>query len=69
MYLMDVYTVTANLAGLPGLVVPVGQTTSGLPLAAQLLAGRFREDSLFRAGAALERAFPARTPPGIDEAG
>jgi aspartyl-tRNA(Asn)/glutamyl-tRNA(Gln) amidotransferase subunit A len=63
MYLMDVYTVTANLAGLPGLVVPTGQTSSGLPLATQLLAARFREDLLFRAGAVLELAFPAAVPP------
>ena len=63
MYLMDVYTVTANLAGLPGLVVPTGQTSSGLPLATQLLAARFREDLLFRAGAVLEHAFPAAAPP------
>ena len=60
--------VTANLAGLPGLVLPVGQARSGLPLAAQLLAGRFREESLFRAGAVLERAFPAAAPPDLDEA-
>jgi len=63
MYLMDVYTVTANLAGLPGLVVPTGQTSSGLPLATQLLAPRFREDRLFRAGTVIERAFPAAAPP------
>ncbi len=62
MYLMDVYTVTANLAGLPGLVVPVGQTESGLPLAAQLMAARFREDLLFRAGAAIEQGFPSGAP-------
>jgi aspartyl-tRNA(Asn)/glutamyl-tRNA(Gln) amidotransferase subunit A len=62
MYLSDVYTVTANLAGLPGLVVPVGRTGSGLPVGAQLLAGHFAEENLFRAGAAIERAFPQQTP-------
>jgi len=62
MYLSDVYTVTANLAGLPGLVVPAGETRSGLPLGAQFLAGQFEEETLFRAGAAVEQAFPARLP-------
>jgi aspartyl-tRNA(Asn)/glutamyl-tRNA(Gln) amidotransferase subunit A len=67
MYLMDVYTVTANLAGLPGLVVPVARSAAGLPLAAQLLAPPFEERTLFRAGGVLERAFPPTAPPGLGD--
>ncbi len=55
MYLSDVFTVTANLAGIPGISVPIG-LTDGLPIGGQLLADRWREDVMFRAAAALERA-------------
>jgi len=56
MYLSDVYTVTANLAGLPGLVVPVGRHTSSphLPVGVQLLGRAFDEPMLFRVGRAIE---------------
>lgn len=50
MYLSDIYTVTANLSGMPGLSVPIGFYHAGLPAAAQLLAGPFNESVLFRAG-------------------
>ncbi len=72
MYLSDVYTVTANLAGLPALSVPVGLGDDRLPLAAQLIAPPFGESLLFRAGAVLETMFrpgglPFRdTAPGTD---
>ncbi len=46
MYLNDIYTVTANLAGLPGISVPVGLTSQGLPLGMQLVAPAFEESSL-----------------------
>jgi aspartyl-tRNA(Asn)/glutamyl-tRNA(Gln) amidotransferase subunit A len=62
MYLSDVYTTTANLAGIPGLCVPAGCSPAGLPVGCQLLAPHFEEGRLFRAGAALERAFPVETP-------
>ena len=55
MYLSDVFTTPASLAGLPGLSVPAGRTPEGLPVSCQLLAPRFGERALFRAGAALER--------------
>ncbi|MBI5210702.1 MAG: Asp-tRNA(Asn)/Glu-tRNA(Gln) amidotransferase subunit GatA [Elusimicrobia bacterium] len=58
MYLSDIFTITANLAGTPGLSVPCGLTAGGLPVGLQLLADRFREDLLFRAAAALERERP-----------
>lgn len=53
-YLQDVFSVTANLAGLPGLSVPVGQSREGLPIGMQLLGKPFDEETLFRLGTALE---------------
>ncbi len=50
MYLSDLYTVPANLAGLPGLVVPVGTHPSGLPVGAQFLARPFDESRLLSVG-------------------
>ena len=67
MYLSDVFTVPANLAGLPALVVPAGRDDAGLPIGVQLIAPRFAEKLLFRAGAVLEKGFdpaPGATPPG-----
>jgi aspartyl-tRNA(Asn)/glutamyl-tRNA(Gln) amidotransferase subunit A len=58
MYLSDVYTVTANLAGLPALALPVGRNREGLPLGAQLIGPPHGEALLFRAGSVLERHFP-----------
>jgi aspartyl-tRNA(Asn)/glutamyl-tRNA(Gln) amidotransferase subunit A len=55
MYLSDVYTVTANLAGLPAASVPVGRT-NGLPIGGQLIASHWREDLVVRVAAAVERA-------------
>jgi aspartyl-tRNA(Asn)/glutamyl-tRNA(Gln) amidotransferase subunit A len=54
MYLSDVYTVSANLAGIPGLTIPIGESRDGLPLAAQVLSPLFREDLLFRVAKFLE---------------
>lgn len=56
MYLNDVFTVPASLAGLPGISVPAGCNRDGLPLGLQLLANNFDEVTLFKAAAALERA-------------
>ena len=55
MYLADVFTVTANLAGLPAISVPVG-ASDGLPVGGQLLAPMWGEATLFRAAFALEAA-------------
>jgi aspartyl-tRNA(Asn)/glutamyl-tRNA(Gln) amidotransferase subunit A len=55
MYLADIFTVPANLAGLPGLSVPCG-FVDGLPVGLQLLGRPFEEQTLFRAGAAYQRA-------------
>ena len=64
MYLNDVFTVPANLAGIPGISVPAGFSQSGLPLGLQLLAGAFCEDKLYAAAAALEKqaGFSASAP-------
>ncbi len=48
MYLEDVFTLPANLAGVPGLAFPVGFDSQGLPIGMQLMGGHFREDILFR---------------------
>jgi len=56
MYLNDVFTVTVNLAGLPGLAVPAGLTANGLPLGLQLIGKAFDEGTLLRAGLAIEQA-------------
>ena len=55
MYLADVFTVTANLAGLPAISVPVGNS-DGLPVGGQLIAPKWGEATLFRAAFALEAA-------------
>ncbi len=49
MYLSDVYTVSANLAGLPGISVPVGKDAAGLPVGMQIIGRCFREDLVLRA--------------------
>jgi aspartyl-tRNA(Asn)/glutamyl-tRNA(Gln) amidotransferase subunit A len=56
MYLNDVFTVTVNMAGLPGIAVPAGQTGDGLPMAVQLIGRPFDEEMLFRTGHVIERA-------------
>ena len=54
MYLNDVFTVTVNMAGLPGISVPAGLDSRGLPLGLQLIGKPFEEETLFRAGAVIE---------------
>jgi aspartyl-tRNA(Asn)/glutamyl-tRNA(Gln) amidotransferase subunit A len=56
MYLNDVFTVTVNLAGLPGLAVPAGLTPDGLPLGLQIIGKAFDEATVLRAGRAIEQA-------------
>jgi aspartyl-tRNA(Asn)/glutamyl-tRNA(Gln) amidotransferase subunit A len=55
MYLSDVFTVTANLAGIPALSLPIGRV-DGLPVGGQILAPHFAEQQMFGVAAALERA-------------
>src|SRR5262245_10942492 len=56
MYLNDVFTVTANLAGLPGIAVPAGLDGQGLPLGLQLIGRPFDEETLFSLGQVIEDA-------------
>jgi aspartyl-tRNA(Asn)/glutamyl-tRNA(Gln) amidotransferase subunit A len=56
MYLNDVFTVTVNLAGLPGLAVPAALDGQGLPLGLQLIGRPFDEETLFSLGAVIEQA-------------
>ncbi len=66
MYLNDIYTTSANLVGIPGISVPVGLTSSKLPIGVQLLASHFQEQHLFNAGAAIEEALSIKeTPYGL----
>jgi aspartyl-tRNA(Asn)/glutamyl-tRNA(Gln) amidotransferase subunit A len=56
MYLNDVFTVTANMAGLPGISVPAGLDRNGLPLGLQLIGRPFDEETLFSLGHVVEQA-------------
>jgi aspartyl-tRNA(Asn)/glutamyl-tRNA(Gln) amidotransferase subunit A len=58
MYLADIFTVTANLAGLPAMTLPIGRV-NGLPIGGQLIAPAFLEDEMLEAAFALERVVPA----------
>lgn len=62
MYLNDIFTVTTNLAGLPGISVPAGLDKDGLPLGLQIIGKAMDEDTVFAAASALEKAagFTAR---------
>jgi aspartyl-tRNA(Asn)/glutamyl-tRNA(Gln) amidotransferase subunit A len=59
MYLCDLYTIPTNLAGHPAMSVPFGSGADGLPVGVQVLAGTLDEVTMFRVGAALERAADA----------
>jgi aspartyl-tRNA(Asn)/glutamyl-tRNA(Gln) amidotransferase subunit A len=62
MYLNDIFTVTVNMAGLPGIAVPAGLDSQGLPLGLQLIGRPFDEETLFALGEVIEQAagrFPA----------
>ncbi len=56
MYLNDIFTVTANLAGVPAMSVPAGLDGQGLPLGLQVVAPALQEEKMFAVGAALEKA-------------
>lgn len=58
MYLADIYTVTADLAGVPGISVPCGMTSSGLPIGLQVLGRHFDEATVLRVGRAVEESLP-----------
>jgi len=62
MYLNDVFTVTVNMAGLPGMAVPAGLSPQGLPLALQLIGRPFDEETLFSLGQVIEDTAGRFTP-------
>ncbi len=62
MYLNDVFTVTVNMAGLPGISVPAGRDAQGLPLGLQLIGRPFDEETLFSLGQVIEDAAGRFTP-------
>lgn len=56
MYLQDVFTITLNMAGLPGISVPAGLDSKGLPLGLQLIGKAFEEETLFKTAHVIEQA-------------
>ena len=56
MYLGDIYTISVNLAGLPGMTVPCGMDSKGLPIGLQLIGDCFKENNIIRAGYAFEQS-------------
>ena len=65
MYLNDIYTVTANLAGVPGISVPCGLTSTRLPIGFQLLGPYWSEPTLFKLSHAYEKASPFTERPPV----
>ncbi|MCX5702104.1 MAG: amidase, partial [Candidatus Omnitrophica bacterium] len=58
MYLSDIYTISANLAGIPGISIPCGFTKKGLPVGLQILSKHFNEEMLFKVAYAYEQNTP-----------
>ena len=56
MYLNDIFTVTVNMAGLPGIAVPAGLSKEGLPLGLQIIGRPFDEETLFAVAAVVEQS-------------
>ena len=55
MYLGDIYTISVNLAGLPGISIPVGKDKKGLPVGMQMIGNCFEEKKIIRAAYTLEQ--------------
>jgi aspartyl-tRNA(Asn)/glutamyl-tRNA(Gln) amidotransferase subunit A len=56
MYLTDIFTISANLAGIPGLSLPCGFSGQGLPIGLQILGNHFEEEKILQAAYAYEQA-------------
>jgi aspartyl-tRNA(Asn)/glutamyl-tRNA(Gln) amidotransferase subunit A len=65
MYLNDIFTVTANLAGIPGLSLPAGIDANGLPLGLQVLGRALDEETVFAVASAIEKAADFKARPDI----
>ena len=61
MYLSDIYTISVNLAGLPGMTIPVGKDSKGLPIGMQLIGNCFEENKIIRAAYSYECSCPQET--------
>ena len=61
MYLSDIYTISANLAGIPAISIPCGFTKKGLPVGLQIFAKPFAEETLFKVAYAYEQSTPWHT--------
>lgn len=62
MYLGDIYTISVNLAGLPGLSMPCGTDSKGLPIGVQMIGDCFKEKNIIRAAYAFEQTRTYRRP-------
>lgn len=69
MYLGDIYTISVNLAGLPGISIPVGTDSKGLPVGMQIIGSCFNEAKLFRAAYAYEQTRAYERPALVKEGG
>jgi aspartyl-tRNA(Asn)/glutamyl-tRNA(Gln) amidotransferase subunit A len=69
MYLSDIYTCMANLAGIPGISIPCGLSTGGLPIGFQLMGPHWGEPDLFRLAHAYEQAHPLTSRPRVMASG
>jgi aspartyl-tRNA(Asn)/glutamyl-tRNA(Gln) amidotransferase subunit A len=56
MYLSDIFTLSANLAGIPGMSVPCGFSSSGLPIGLQIMATHFNEEAILKVAHNIEKA-------------
>lgn len=63
MYLGDIYTISVNLAGLPGITVPVGADSGGLPIGMQLIGDCFKENAIIRGAYVVEQSREYKRPP------
>lgn len=66
MYLSDIYTVSVNLAGLPGISIPVGQDVQGLPIGVQFIGDCFEEKKIIRAAYSLEQSRAYEAPQMVE---
>ena len=69
MYLNDVFTVPASLAGVPAMSIPAGLSAEGLPLGLQIIGRHFDEETVFAVGGALERAASFNAKPAVTAGG
>ena len=65
MYLNDIFTVTANMSGLPGISVPAGLSDDGLPLGLQVIGKALDEETVFRVGGVIEEAAQFTAQPDV----